>query len=219
MINKNNFYLPEKEWLMRESYEQKNFIKTMKYIKNKNVAIDCGAHIGVWSKRLSQIFNKVICFEPVPRHRECHKLNCISNNIELYDVALSNKNLSKVPMKLNYGNSGKSSMDFEGLKKKVRKNEKIINVKTKTLDSYNFKKVDFIKIDVEGFELFLLEGAKETIKKYKPIIYMEDWKKTESGGLAIPEWFGYSSGSEYLISLNYKEIERLSGSNFIFAPL
>ena len=42
-----------------------------------------------------------------------------------------------------------------------------------TLDSYNFKKVDIIKIDVEGYELQVLKGAKKTIKKHTPVVQCE----------------------------------------------
>ena len=48
-----------------------------------------------------------------------------------------------------------------------------IQVKTKTLDSYEFTQVDFIKIDVESFELKVLQGAENTIRKHKPVMYIE----------------------------------------------
>ena len=50
-------------------------------------------------------------------------------------------------------------------------------VETRTLDSYNLPKVDFIKIDVEGWEEQVLEGGMKTILKYRPIMYIEIWKK------------------------------------------
>ena len=48
-----------------------------------------------------------------------------------------------------------------------------IEVETRTLDSYEFDQVDFIKIDVEWFELKVLQGAENTIRKHKPVIYVE----------------------------------------------
>ena len=47
------------------------------------------------------------------------------------------------------------------------------NIKCVTIDSLNIKDVDFIKIDVEHYEWFALQGAKETIETYHPIIMME----------------------------------------------
>ena len=50
-------------------------------------------------------------------------------------------------------------------------------VETRTLDSYKFPKIDFIKIDVEGWEEYVLEGAMQTILKDRPRMYIEIWKK------------------------------------------
>ena len=47
------------------------------------------------------------------------------------------------------------------------------NIKCITIDSLNIKDVDFIKIDVEQYEWFALQGAKETIETYHPVIMME----------------------------------------------
>ncbi len=48
-----------------------------------------------------------------------------------------------------------------------------VPVKVKTLDSYEFKDVDIIKIDVEGFEYDVMLGAVNTIEKYKPVVQVE----------------------------------------------
>lgn len=49
----------------------------------------------------------------------------------------------------------------------------IRNIKCVTVDSLNIKDVDFIKIDVEQYEWFAVQGAKQTIEMYHPIIMME----------------------------------------------
>ena len=40
------------------------------------LCLDIGSHVGIWSKRLSKDFNKVICFEPLQKHIDCHMKNC-----------------------------------------------------------------------------------------------------------------------------------------------
>ena len=41
------------------------------------------------------------------------------------------------------------------------------------LPSFYYEKIDFIKVDIEGFEMNFLQGAKETIKKFKPRLFFE----------------------------------------------
>ena len=60
-------------------------------------------------------------------------------------------------------------------KKFRNKSEEV--VQTKTIDSFDFPKMDFIKIDVEGWEEQVILGGLETIKKYNPKIYIEIWRK------------------------------------------
>ena len=68
------------------------------------------------------------------------------------------------------GHSGLISMN----KNKIRNSKE---VKAITFDSYvednDIKKMDFIKIDIEGFELNFLKGAEKSIRKFKPILFME----------------------------------------------
>ena len=60
-------------------------------------------------------------------------------------------------------------VDFEG----ENLHTEIIKIKTKTLDSYNFKP-SFLKIDVEGANLDVIKGGWKTITTYKPFIQVEN---------------------------------------------
>ena len=59
-------------------YEQVEFNNVMSHISKWDVALDIGAHVGIWSTRLAQRFKNVIAFEPVPKHIECWKQNMLS---------------------------------------------------------------------------------------------------------------------------------------------
>lgn len=89
-------------------------------------------------------------------------------DINFYNVALGPEK-SKIKMEQ------KISEFSRGDAVSINKNSKHpkINVNMETLDSYKFKNVDIIKIDVEGYELKVLEGAIKTIKKYQPVIQAE----------------------------------------------
>jgi len=81
---------------------------------------------------------------------------------------------------------------------------KQVKVNTTTLDKFFFDKdisVDFIKIDTEGYEYFILKGAINTIKKYKPTIQLE-WNKTNMNQCGITE----DMLNKLLEEIDYKEI-------------
>ena len=123
---------------------------------NKRVAIDIGAHIGFWSYYLCKNFSHVYSFEPLNIHTECFIKNVTFSNSTLYKVALGNEK-NKVRFNIPYEISGKASI-------LERENG---DIELLTLDSYNFK------IDVEGYEKFVIEGSRKTILENKPILIIE----------------------------------------------
>lgn len=128
--------------------------------------IDVGAQYGDYTILCNKIYgSKVYAFEPLPQNfREIKKnlrLNGLQNSdsIKIFNVALADKNRSGTA---DYANNMVNNMG-EGTKIKIR---------FRTLDSYGFKP-DILKIDVEGFEIGVLNGAMNTIKKYRPKIIIE----------------------------------------------
>jgi len=149
----------------RSIYQFHHINKCFEIIKErKGIAIDIGAHCGFWSFYLGTNFKKVYAFEPVNIFRECFKKNVPYKNVELFDVALGNEN-GYVSMNLNIKNTGGTQVS------------KILNlenkVKIKKLDDYKFTNIDFIKIDVEGYEKKVILGAESTLLQNKPIIIIE----------------------------------------------
>lgn len=145
---------------------QKNKLDTaLSYVKEFNTAIDAGANYGIMSYNLHQHFSQIYAFEVDTAVRECLKKNVEKfhlTNVVVCDCGLSDKEESVV---LNYlKNTFGTHVD----------RNKAGNFVCKTLDSFNLANVSFIKIDCEGYEPFILAGAEQTIKKYRPVILMEN---------------------------------------------
>lgn len=133
-------------------------------INHEDYIIDCGANIGEFSLAFSHHFgfNKFICFEPDPSEFQILSKNIISENSLLINKALSNKNgFSEFYLDNTTGDSSLL----------VNDNVKSTTIETLTLDKYvseaNVQSIGFIKIEAEGFEPEILEGAFNSLKIIK----------------------------------------------------
>lgn len=152
-----------------------------------NVAVDGGAHRGIWTRVLAKRFTWVYAFEPmadnffrIPDFENVNKTNCALGDEE--------NTLCMAPGEHNTGQW------HIGLNKYGLNPTAVIK-----LDSLKISP-DFIKLDVEGYELLALRGAKETIERCRPAIMLE------MNGLS--ERYGYTDEDlrTYLSELDYKEV-------------
>ena len=140
-----------------EKDTQPNQRKTaLQYVKRWKNCIDIGSNVGMWTRELAQKFEQVYCFEPNPNFIECFNKNIKENNVELFEFGLSNKEHT-------------ASQEFNS----TQMTNTPGNVQCRTLDSFNLNNIDFIKIDVDGFEVEVLEGAVETITRNNAVINIE----------------------------------------------
>ena len=138
----------------------------LEYVKQWRVGLDIGSNIGQWTRPLARRFQSVVCFEPNPNFRECFNKNIHENNVVLWPVGLSDK----------------EHKAKQGFNSTVLQNEDG-EINCRTLDSFGLTNVDFVKIDVDGFEIPLLNGAKETLIKNNPVINIE-MKKDKRNNIA-----------------------------------
>ena len=130
-----------------------------------NVALDCGANLGHNSIWLVDKFAQVFSFEPDPRSAMLLDKN-LSDNTK---VTISRMALSDNVGKVKFCLSKKPNMSAIG-----RTDGKFITVPTTTVDKYfGGAELNFIKADLEGGEVGLLNGARETIEKWHPTILLE----------------------------------------------
>ena len=152
-------------------YEIKKYFE----IPSDGVFIDIGANNGKYSIMLGNkyINSKIIAIEPEPNNINFLKKNIELNNLKNIEVIekgiySDNKNMNFYIVKNNQEHS---------LDKNWRNVNKSINIRTITIDNLmkelKLKKVDLIKIDIEGVELHAIKGALKTIEKYKPKIIIE----------------------------------------------
>ncbi|KKQ89823.1 MAG: hypothetical protein UT12_C0007G0020 [Candidatus Curtissbacteria bacterium GW2011_GWC2_38_9] len=137
------------------------------YLKPNSTFVDLGAHFGYYSLLAyhSQKNTKIIAIEPVKKNFEVLKKNIKLNNVKnakLYNFAASNK---KEVKDFNLTEASDSAGFYEH---PLTKTKKIIKIKSYPPDQIlKKKKIDFIKIDIEGHEMAVLEGLKTTLKNNK----------------------------------------------------
>lgn len=141
-------------------------------LKSDSIFVDVGSNYGWHSINGSFICETVYGFEPQKYIHDIQMTSIVENNISnirLYNCGIGDNNEEREMSPIDYDNPSINMGDLsvgDGGEK----------IEIKTLDSFNFKKLDFIKIDVQGYEKFVLNGAKDTINRCKPtlIIEMED---------------------------------------------
>lgn len=143
----------------------------------RGVCLDIGANIGLWAMWLARAFQSVQAFEPVPLFCDIFPFNVTAANVTLHRTALG-KAPGKVSMTMPLEQTGNSHIAVAGVHPGLRHGDpsKIDTwhaVPMRTLDSFGFEAVDFIKIDVEGYELNVVEGGEQTIRRCRPNMIVE----------------------------------------------
>lgn len=200
------------------------------------ISVDVGANKGVYSFVLARHSQRVVAVEPNPKIRAVLAA-WARPPVEVLPYALSNRSGTaelRIPRSAKgYSNQGASLSAV-----KVSGDHAVVSVEAKRLDDLALDAVGFIKIDVEGFEREVLEGASGTLARDKPrlLIEMEEChtRRAIEDDLAFVEAQGYRGfflrGGRVLSSLSAFDPERdhraparaHDGSayvfNFIFLP-
>jgi FkbM family methyltransferase len=172
--------------------------------------IDVGANIGIntieyatWAQHVEAFECNNFTFELLQhnveanRNRRCpvgwYKTN---NNMDLtaeinfYNVALMERNATAF---VQHNQAGLS--DY------VTYTTGPQQCSTRTIDSYNFTDVDVIKLDTEGTEWLILQGADATLRRCRPVVQVEMWAWERRFGLNNQHML------DYFRSLNYRQVD------------
>lgn len=188
----NGIFWPKNDRICRPSMMAtvSDVSKYLKHIKHRNVAVQAGGNVGIFPKELAKFFRRVYTFEPDKENWNCLIKNATEDNITKINAALGDCERS-VSIKSVRDNCGASYVS-DGL-----------DVDLKTIDGLNLEGCDLIQLDIEGYEIFALRGAIETIKKYKPLIIIED------NGLSMRYNVLKGECDKMLRDLNYEVVDRV----------
>jgi FkbM family methyltransferase len=194
-----------------------------KYITPDSTVVEVGCHIGSHSVKLSKLCKFLYCFEPMPTSNALLLKNLNLNSCKNVKVFLEGLSKTKSKTFFQYsmiGNIGASSLaenplssgvDNPSLLKNSIQSSKDIEVNLITLDSLCLESLDFMKIDVEGYEPYVLEGANKSIKKFMPIIVLESY----TSFLGTIDFEFTKNKFQSLIQLGYK-MQHIEGPDYLF---
>lgn len=173
-------------------------------VASSGLCLDVGANIGFMSMAMLDAGCDVVSFEPQPALfdllvENTSKWQIHSNFTRILPFALSDFNGTSTMPRIRYGEKG----NYGGLALGQRSELGVIEVECRTLDSMSFNKIGFIKIDVEGHETAVLRGARQTILRDRPIMYIEDDRPDKS--LHLQEMI---KGMGYTIERHYPKLFR-----------
>lgn len=153
------------------TYQAANLDAALRLVTQRGCAIDGGAHVGTWAKRLSGLFDRVHAFEPSPDTFECLAYNLRRSgcfNVTTHQAALGNRP-GTIALTLDAANEARGNTGARHVTDGV-------DVPVVTIDSLQLDRVGLIKLDVEGSEPLALEGAAATIARCRPIVLFENKK-------------------------------------------
>ena len=167
------------ESLVKDRMIEPEIILLDQFIKSGDYCFDIGANKGHYIYKLNKLTQseKIFAFEPIPKNYTF--LKNIFPECKIFKYALSNEagiTKMKIPMVDNKLLDTRAKIDFNILEKN-ESSYKTIKIECSTIDLFvkhnNIRKIDFLKIDVEGHEFNILKGGIKAIKKFRPIILIE----------------------------------------------
>lgn len=202
-----NYWVPDSEYLQLEAlaagpWQVDHLEKALEHVTDWTCAVDGGAHVGSWSLEMAKRFETVIAFEPAQDTFEALEANTLSvRNIVRNGSALG-ETFGTTGMaddnRYSGGNTGGRYVSGAG------------KLPVIPLDSLELPTLGFLKLDVEGYEVFALKGAESTLRRCKPVVLIEVKPR-------MAHRFGITphAAPEYLTGLGMVEVAR-AGSDWIY---
>jgi FkbM family methyltransferase len=184
-------------------YQREQRERALSYCDQFRGAIDVGAHVGLWAKPLCERFKIVNAIEPYEEFLPILEENAPYAKVWNYALGTGNKNIT---LKTNKDNSGIAFVDPS------ENDGECVMIR---LDSIMFSTpIDFIKVDCEGYELPVLQGAYSLIEQDQPVIIVEQ-KPHKTDGY---DWGQYDAVNYLMKHHDYRVVDRVI-DDWILKPL
>ena len=200
------------------------------FVRPGDTVVEAGANIGAHTVPLAKLVGgtgNVLAFEPQPHifHMLCGNLalnGCY--NVNAYPMALGEEGDHRMLPRIDYD----SDFNFGGV---ALEGSGEWEVSVASLDRLNLKSLRLLKADVEGMEIGVLLGARETIKRCRPYLYIENDRPVNSDRLiSLIAELGYTNIREHTPDLytqdNYRRCRenmfpgyRIISHNLLCSPM
>lgn len=159
-------------------------------------ALQAGGNIGLWPKRLAEVFEVVMTFEPEPISRACLERN-VPKHVLVSAAALGEHDGT---CGIRRQSLGSHTIEPGG------------DIPVVPIDSLDLEDLDFLQLDVEGYEWHALMGGLETITRCQPVIQVELRDFTQH--------YGQSDAKvrALLASMGYLLASTQPGNDFVYLP-
>lgn len=187
----------ERELRFRPNHFERELWLVPIFCDKAKAAIDIGANTGTYSYYMAKYSNSVIAFEP-NKDLWAHLRRILGPDSRLEAAALSRQS-AKATMRIDNHNTGIATIEDKNDLSCVADKLVVVSrtVETRTLDSFEFSNISMIKVDVEGHEEAVIEGARETIERNRPVFIIESENRHNPGApQRLVETF---SGLGYLV--------------------
>lgn len=162
VIQRNGFWWPvTDDWCWRVIHDELPDLElAIGHARERELAVQAGGNVGVWASYLAARFKQVVTVEPDAANYECLVRN-VPDNVN-HRRAGFGRCPNSVSMVNVDGNAGAHYIGANG------------DIPIITIDSLELPACDLLCLDVEGHEPHALQGAEQTIRRFRPVIAFEE---------------------------------------------
>ena len=184
-----NIIGPRNEWEKKINGWNHTFQMAAPFIKPNGNGVDIGAREGGFAREMENYFDHIYCYDFRPDNEKFLKENVNDVNKFTYTVV---------------GIGEKQGLTFTTSRAVGRiKDRGSVAIPIKTIDSFELEDVTFIKYDIEGYELKAIQGSEGTIKKYNPVIVVEQNKGNIYAQELLESWGYKCKGIDKVFNQDY----------------